>query len=73
LYSHPQAELTGPPLPPSGLCCDCYDIRKVIQRVTGEIGFAALHRNAIAIIVKAARVMTPVHIILSLLCGAQKR
>jgi len=32
LRLHPQAELTGRSLPPSGLCRERHDIRKVTQR-----------------------------------------
>jgi hypothetical protein len=40
----------------------------------GEVAAAVLQRNAIAAMMSVvARVIAPVHIILSLLCGEQKR
>jgi hypothetical protein len=38
----------------------------------GEVAAAALERIATAAIVNVVRVIAPVHIILSLQCGAQK-
>jgi hypothetical protein len=49
-------------------------MNKAIQTCTGDVGSAALHRNAIAAIVKVlARVIATVHITLSLSSGEQKR
>jgi len=38
----------------------------------GDVAAAMLERKAIAAIVNVARVIAPVHITLSLLCGEQK-
>ncbi len=41
--------------------------------IGGEVAAAVLQRNAIATMVKVARVIATVHIISSLPCGEQKR